>query len=162
MVVASCHKAPSATPLAVRSPDGRIEIVAGRLKSGGLAVRIRHDGRDVIAPSEVGLMPDGEAYGPIEIERSQQVTTANGGEASHGELLVKARERIGGKRALLLRLRAYDQGAAFRLELPPEPGKGNIRLAAETTALRFPRDYACLAVRHAKYLNSHEGDYAPV
>ena len=162
MVVASCHKAPSATPLAVRSPDGRTEIVAGRLKSGGLAVRIRHDGRDVIAPSEVGLVPDGDAYGPVAVEGSQPIASANGGEASHGELLVKARERGGSKRALLLRLRAYDQGAAFRLELPPEPREGNIRLAAETTALRFPRDYACLAVRHAKYLNSHEGDYAPV
>jgi len=59
-------------------------------------------------------------------------------------------------------LRAYDQGAAFRLEIPAEPREGEIRLSSETTALRFPRDYACLAVRHSKYLNSHEGDYAPV
>jgi alpha-glucosidase len=96
------------------------------------------------------------------IEGSEAVASANDDEARHGELLVRARELNDGKRAFPLRLRAYDQGAAYRLEIPAEPREGEIRLSSETTALRFPRDYACLAVRHSKYLNSHEGDYAPV
>ena len=162
IAVASCHREPAAAPRSVRSPDGRTEIVAGRLQNGGLAVRIRHDDRDVVAPSEVGLRPDGDAYGPMIIESSEAIASAEHGDAPHGELLVRARERNGGKRALLLRLRAYDQGAAFRLEIPAKPREGEVRLSSETTALRFPRDYPCLAVRHTKYLNSHEGDYAPV
>ncbi|WP_373929077.1 glycoside hydrolase family 97 N-terminal domain-containing protein [Sphingomonas aerolata] len=108
-----------------------------------MAVRIRHDDRDVVAPSDVGLRPEGDAYGPMIIEGSEAVASANSGEARHGELLVRGRELNGGKRAFPLRLRAYDQGAAFRLEIPAEPRQGEIRLSLETTALRFPRDYAC-------------------
>ncbi|WP_425057500.1 glycoside hydrolase family 97 N-terminal domain-containing protein [Sphingomonas aerolata] len=108
-----------------------------------MAVRIRHDDRDVVAPSDVGLRPEGDAYGPMIIESSEAVASANDDEARHGDLLVRARELNGGKWALPLRLRAYDQGAAFRLEIPAEPRQGEIRLSSETTALRFPRDYAC-------------------
>ncbi|WP_353450994.1 glycoside hydrolase family 97 N-terminal domain-containing protein [Sphingomonas aerolata] len=126
-----------------RSLDGRTEIVAGRLKNGGLAVRIRHDDRDVVAASDVGLRPEGDAYGPMIIEGSEAVVSANDDEARHGELLVRGRELNGGKRAFLLRLRAYDPGAAFRLEIPAEPREGEVRLSSETTALRFPRDHAC-------------------
>ncbi|VXD06617.1 hypothetical protein SPHINGOT1_70085 [Sphingomonas sp. T1] len=79
-------------------------------------------------------------YGPMIIEGSEAVVSSSNGNARHGELLVRARELNGGKRALLLRLRAYDQGAAFRLEIPAEPRQGEIRLSSETTALRFPRD----------------------
>ncbi|MDY0968135.1 MULTISPECIES: glycoside hydrolase family 97 N-terminal domain-containing protein [Sphingomonas] len=108
-----------------------------------MAVRIRHDDRDVLVPSDVGLRPEGDAYGPMIIEGSEAVASANDDEARHGELLVRARELNGGKRAFPLRLRAYNQGAAFRLEIPAEPREGEIRLSSEMTALRFPRDYAC-------------------
>ncbi|MBD8640606.1 glycoside hydrolase family 97 N-terminal domain-containing protein [Sphingomonas sp. CFBP 13733] len=108
-----------------------------------MAVRIRHDDRDVVAPSDVGLRPEGDAYGLMIIEGSEAIASANDDEARHGELLVRGRELNGGKWALPLRLRAYDQGAAFRLEIPAEPRQGEIRLSSETTALRFPLDYAC-------------------
>jgi hypothetical protein len=89
------------------------------------------------------LRPEGDAYGPMIIEGSEAVVSSNNGNARHGELLVRGRELNGGKRAFPLRLRAYDQGAAFRLEIPAEPRQGEIRLSSETTALRFPLDYAC-------------------
>ncbi|MBD8470629.1 MULTISPECIES: glycoside hydrolase family 97 N-terminal domain-containing protein [unclassified Sphingomonas] len=108
-----------------------------------MAVRIRHDDRDVLVPSDVGLRPEGDAYGPMIIEGSEAVASVNDDEARHGELLVRGRELNGGKRAFPLHLRAYNQGAAFRLEIPAEPRQGEIRLSSETTALRFPLDYAC-------------------
>ncbi|WP_416365529.1 glycoside hydrolase family 97 N-terminal domain-containing protein [Sphingomonas aerolata] len=108
-----------------------------------MAVRIRHDDRDVLVPSDVGLRPEGDAYGPMIIEGSEAVASVNDDEARHGELLVRGRELNVGKRAFPLHLRAYNQGAAFRLEIPAEPRQGEIRLSSETTALRFPRDYAC-------------------
>ena len=86
------------------------------------------------------MRPEGDAYGLMIIEGSEAIASANDDEARHWELLVRACELNGGKRAFPLRLRAYNQGAAFRLEIPAEPRKGEIRLSSETTALRFPRD----------------------
>lgn len=160
--VAGCHSGREAPRLTARSPDGRVAIVAGQMRDGGLAIRVRHDGKDVIAPSPVGLQLADDPLGPLAIEGTSVVATAGEADNPHDEVVVHARERGGQRRALLLRLRAYDQGAAFRLELPPRHNGGTLRLAAETTTLRLPWDYDCLAVRHTKYLNSHEGDYAPV
>ena len=80
----------------------------------------------------------------------------------YGTLLIHAREIVGAHRRLDLELRAYDRGAAFRLTLPPQPGLDTVRIAGERTRLNFPRALDCLAVRHEKFVNSHEGDYAPV
>jgi len=127
-------------------------------------VRVRHDGMDVIAPSAVGLRLVGNDLGPMRLLRTT-LTTSGSAPDRNGprftELRVDAEERARGRR-IVLRLRAYDTGAAFRLELPHQSRLSTVRLAAETTELRFPRDYSCLAVRHSEYLNSHEGDYAPV
>nr|WP_276508897.1 glycoside hydrolase family 97 protein [Sphingomonas insulae] len=142
------------------SPDGQVEIMAGRFRGGSLAIRIRHHGKDVIAPSPVGLTLADEPLKRMRIEQSRRPGDRSA-QAYH-ELTIAARETEGSRRALLLHLRAYDTGAAFRIELPRTGSLHALRLAGETTALRFPRDYRCLAVPHDKYLNSHEGDYAPV
>lgn len=147
-LLAACSAGPE-PPLA-RSPDGRVEIVAGRL-GAGLGIRVRHDGADVIAPSPVGLRLGGQPLRPLLIEG-----TSREGDEIH----LRAREGDGPRRHLLLRLRALDTGAAFRLEMPAVPHR--VEVEAELTQLRFPRDYQCLAVRHAKLVNSHEGDYAPI
>ena len=158
-LAAGCSRAPS-DPLAARSPDGQIEIAAGTFANGRLAIRIRHHGADVIAPSPVGLVLADQPLGSLRIERSQR--RASEAAQPYRELLIQARETGGDKRALLLHLRAYNSGAAFRIEQPRTAAAREIRLVGETTSLRFPRDYQCLAVSHTKYLNSHEGDYAPV
>ncbi len=123
-------------------------------------MRIRRHGADVIAPSPVGLILADQPLGSLRIERSQRPTAETA--QPYRELLIQARETGGDKRALLLRLRAYNSGAAFRIEQPRAAAARDTRLVGETTSLRFPRDYQCLAVSHTKYLNSHEGDYAPV
>lgn len=158
-LAAGCSRAPS-DPLAARSPDGQIEIVASTFANGRLAVRIRHHGADVIAPSPLGLILADQPLGSLRIERTQR--PAGEPAQPYRELLIQAREAGGDKRALLLHLRAYNSGAAFRIEQPRTAAAREIRLVRETTSLRFPRDYQCLAVSHTKDLNSHEGDYAPV
>lgn len=165
LMLANCHQAPQGNALAAASPDGRVEIVAGRLPGGTLAVRIRDDGSDVIAPSPVGWQLATDSFGPMVITSVTSTPVAKASDRAtlpYRELVVAARESGGDHRRVNLRLRAYDTGAAFRLELPRQQAFDTVRIAAETTELRFPRDYACLAVRHKEYLNSHEGDYAPV
>jgi len=156
LFLAGCDAKP-ADPLTVRSPDGRVAIVAGLLPNGTLAVRVRHNGADVIAPSPVGLRLADRPLGPLRLLTTRAGTATDG----YREVVVEAREQGGAGRRVVMRMRAYDTGAAFRLVLPSQPGRRQ-RVAAEATELRFPRDQACLAVRHDKYLNSHEGDYAPV
>lgn len=166
LVLGSCQRSPHDNPLAVASPDGRVELVAGRLPGGRLAIRIRHDDVDVIAPSPVGWRLAADDFGPLVITsvqpRPSMAAAADRTALPYRELVVAAREGGGARRQVNLRLRVYDTGAAFRLELPRQPTFGRVRIAAETTELRFPRDYACLAVRHSEYLNSHEGDYVAV
>lgn len=165
LVLTDCHQAPSQNPLAIASPDGHVEIAAGRLSGGNLAVRIRHDGADVIAPSPVGWQLATADFGPMVITSLTPIPVTKASDRAtlpYRELMVAARESGGEHRQVSLRLRAYDTGAAFRLELPRQTAFDAVRIAGETTKLRFPRDYACLAVRHSEYLNSHEGNYAPV
>ncbi|WP_242098401.1 glycoside hydrolase family 97 protein [Sphingomonas sp. CROZ-RG-20F-R02-07] len=150
--------------MSIRSPNGRVTVVAGLLPGGQLAVRVRHEGSDVIAPSPVGLRLADDPLGPVRIVTTRVEAPAVAPDRRtprYGGLAVHVRERGGARRSFDLRLRAYDGGAAFRLVLPRRPG-ASYRIAAETTELRFPRDYDCLAVAHSEYLNSHEGDYAPV
>lgn len=148
MLLAGCDGNGAMTPVA-RSPDGRVEIVAGRLREG-LGIRVRHDGADVIAPSPVGLELAGRPLRALVLASVSR----------HGdEVHLRARERDGQRRSVLIRLKALDGGAAFRIELPPASARREV--AAELTQLRFPRDYHCLAVSHTKLVNSHEGDYAP-
>lgn len=149
----------------VRSPDGAVAIVAGTFPDGQLAIRVRHGDADVIAPSPVGLRLADRPLAPLRIVAMQDLRARSAADRKsppYRELKVIARERTGAGRKLLLLLRAYDSGAAFRLILLPLGDTRATRVAAETTELRFPRDYACLAVRHTEYLNSHEGEYAPV
>lgn len=158
-LLAGCTPQPT-DGLSVSSSNRQIEIVAGTLANGTLGVRIRHNGRDVIAPSPVGFAFADQPIGRMRIEQSQRFVSKTA--QPYAELLIRAREVAGEKRLVQLRLRAYDSGAAFRLEQPRTGARGGIQLAGETTAFRFPRDYQCLAVSHSKYLNSHEGDYALV
>ena len=149
----------------VASPDGRIVIAATVGPNNTLRVGIRHDGSDIIDPSVVGITLAGEPAQPMTIisgERQQPVGAADRRTPAYTALIVHARETNGQHRRLDLELRAYDAGAAFRLVLRPQPRLTTVRITGETTSLTFPRDHSCLGVRHKKFFNSHEGDYAPV
>lgn len=159
-VTASCAPKPAAS-LAARSPDGRISIIAGRLPGGTLAIRVRHDGADVIAPSRVGLRLQEGAVSRVRLLRVAEVrpeAAPDRKEAPFQELRVEGVTTTGPERRFTLRLRAYDTGAAFRLEVPTGP----LTVSAELTRFRFAGDYDCLAAPHTRYVNSHEGDYRPV
>lgn len=136
---------------------------------GGLAYRVRRDGADVIGWSPVGLRLVGEdspvAPEVLSVERG----TGSSAEATrtaaarpprrYASLVIHTRVR---SRRLDWELRAYDDGVAFRLILPFQPGLARARIRRETTGFVFPADYRCLGVRQTRFANSHEGDYAPV
>jgi len=154
----------SAPPKPGRSPDDRISIMSGVSKRGELEVAIRHDGAILIGPSPVALEFADRPIGPLtEIGRIESPVrkTRSGRGRCRGNVVV-ARERENARRIIRLETVACDDGAAFRLVVPPQPGITRVRISGETTRFAVPRDDSCLGVRHRKYFNSHEGDYRPV
>lgn len=146
---------------AVTSPDGQVTIRSALDEEGKIFVSISHRGHVLVAPSPVGIVFAEEPIGPLaEIGRSN----ARGDPALKGcaAQALELRETDGKHRALRLETQACDGGAAFRLVIPAQAAVPSVRIARETTRFNIPRDDQCLGVRHTKYFNSHEGDYAPV
>lgn len=140
------------------SPDGAIGITAGISPAGVFQVAIRHRGRALVDPSPAGLLLADRPLGPLtEIAREAIVPAAG----CTGER-VSAHETVRNGRQLILETSACNDGAAFRLVAPARPGADPWRIAGESTRFVTPRNDACLGVRHAKFFNSHEGDYQPV
>lgn len=161
-MLSSCSRAPALQPGI--SPDNRISIVSGVGYGGGLNVSVWHDGRMLVAPSPVGFdladAPIGRLVRVAPIGAAVSTDPQTGDRCTSGGLV--AREREGQRRLLRLETKACDNGAAFRLVMPAQPGITSLQLAGETTRFVLPRNDSCLGVRHVKYFNSHEGDYATV
>ena len=168
-------------PVRAASPDGRVAVEVALNGDGALQYRVGYDGREVIAPSPVGLtlatdrpdLPDAgrlmgglrvlsvarragvDAYAPVHGKTSR----VNDG---YAEVVVHAQEAGGLRRRLDLVVRAYDAGAALRMVLPPQPGLQQVRITGESTRFAFTRDYACTGLNLGKYANSHEGEFDPI
>jgi alpha-glucosidase len=172
----------AAGPASIASPDGKVAIGAALDANGSLAYTVTYGGTPVIAPSPVGLRiatpghPE-QAYAArlmrgLEILSSDTRQGADSYAPVHGktskvddrysELVIHAQEKEGARRKLDLILRAYDQGAAFRMVIPPQPGVGDVQISAEETVFAFPRDYDCLGLNIGTIQNSHEGEFDPV
>ncbi|MEO7577836.1 MAG: glycoside hydrolase family 97 N-terminal domain-containing protein, partial [Massilia sp.] len=136
-------------PATVSSPDGRVAISVERDAS---RFTISHNGRTVIAPSPLGLELDGAAdFGPLALERRDDVKVdrsialvatkaATARDHYRGATLV-FREKGAARRRLLLDVRAYDDGVAFRYRIgSAEP----VRLRGERTAFVPAGDPECL------------------
>lgn len=140
------------------SPDGSISITAGVSPSGAFEVSIDHHGKTLISPSPVGILLADHPFGSLVETAREAFVPASG---CTGER-VSAREMIKRDRAIILETSACNDGAAFRLIVPGQPGKRIWRVTGESTRFVIARNDACLGVRHAKFFNSHEGDYRPV
>lgn len=163
------------------SPDGRLAIMAALGPDQALNYSVRYDGIEVIAPSPVGLkLSPGQADEAdagqlmnhltiLSVERRQGIDDyapvhgkTSAVRDSYAEMTIHAEESDKTHRKLDLVLRAYNQGAAFRLGLPPQPGLTRVRIAGETSRFAFPRDYSCTGLNLGSYENSHEGEFDPI
>jgi len=143
----------------VTSRSGRVTIKSAVTRGGGLMVAIRHGAALLIAPSPVSLDLAAQPFGALTlVSRSRSLAGAS--DCAQG--IIAARERGGLHREIRLETRACDDGAAFRLVIPPQPAITLVKLASEGTHFVIPRNDRCLGVRHKKYFNSHEGDEALV
>ena len=140
------------------SPDGHVSIKTDVSPDGVFRVSIDHRGKSVISPSPAGIVLADRPFGALVETARTSFVPASG---CTGER-VRAREKDEGGRIVILETSACNDGAAFRLIVPARPGAGAWRVTGESTRFATARNDACLGVRHAKFFNSHEGDYRPV
>jgi len=166
---------------ALQSPDGRVTMAADLSADGVLTYTVAFDGNEIISPSPIGISlyaarPDQAAAGDLSHglrivaadhrAGDDAYTPVNGKVASvrdgYSEATIHLEEQSGPHRKLDVNLRAYNQGAAFRAILPPQPNLSEVRIAGETTKFAFPHSYACLGLNLGRYHNSHEGEFDPI
>jgi alpha-glucosidase len=161
-LAASAH----AGTVSIKSPDGR-NVVA--VDSDKLTYTVSRDGRQIIAPSPLGLNLDIGAIGagaklsghkersvkdtyeivvgkarsaPDHFNESQLAFAANG-KAPQFQLLV----------------RAYDHGVALRYVVPEQAGLSTFKVMGEATQFNFANDYDCWGANMGRFDTSFEAEY---
>jgi alpha-glucosidase len=150
--------AAQAASVVVASPDGRTAI---RIEKDASQFTIARGGKTVIAASPLGLDLDGApAFGPLALERRDDVkvdrtiplvaTKAAAARDHYRGATLVFRERTPDGRRLIIDVRAYDDGVAFRYRID---GAEPVRLRGERTAFVPAGDPECLV---SVYEGAHE------
>ena len=128
----------------VSSPDGRNTVTVG-VREGRLTYSVERDGRPVLLPSGLGFTFRGAV--PLRdnlrivdtVRRTVDETwTQAWGEVAqvrdhHHELRVGVAETAPPARRFTLAVRAFDDGVAFRYEVPAQPALGAFEMTDELT-----------------------------
>jgi alpha-glucosidase len=150
VILLSCP--PSATAAAaaareVRSPDGKIAITIHTDAPLGYSIAV--DGKPVLLRSRLGLELAGDVkLGEKPVVKSEKRNSAdthwenqfgkNRDVRDHyNELNLTLQE---GRLTFGVIARAYDDGVAFRLALPKQPGMDSFTITRDATELTFPED----------------------
>ena len=138
----------------VKSPDGKLALVVS--DEAGLRYRVEFEGKPLLSDSVLGLaFADGTTLGPAaKIDTAKKATRKSTWSDPLGqrrvvpdrfrELRIELREASAGAssvRSFALLARAYDEGVAFRYDLPEASGLGEFTLQRELTEFRFPADH---------------------
>jgi alpha-glucosidase len=136
-----------AEPAEVASPDGRL-IVSVESVGGQPRYAVRYDGRVAIEPSRLGLrfaagqnLDEGLEVGGVSRTQHDETWEQPWGEQRvmrdhHNEMAVSFARA--GKTALVLRVRAFDDGLGFRYEVPADALARNRQITDEITEFRIP------------------------
>ncbi len=157
----------------VSSPNGRVSLTFD-VREGTPHYAVQYDGTPVIESSGLGIRLKGGK--PLNSEfRAQDASvedvdliwepvwgTRSKVENRYQELSVTLKESGAHGRTLKLYFRAYDDGAAFRYEIPAQAGLDRIEIAGEETEIRFPADRKAFVLSRTGFEDSYEGTYDPV
>ena len=158
----------AAGAITVASPDGRSVVT---LDSEKLTYAVSRDGRQIIAPSPLGLNLDIGMLGPG--AQLAEHTRASVDELYH---IVAGKAAVAPDRYNQLDLamvaggpqlrfnvivRAYDNGVALRYAVPRQTGVANFKVMSEATQFNFERDYRCWGANMGRFDSSFEAEYDP-
>jgi len=165
------------------SPNGRVQFEIERSSEGLPRYSVKYDGNVVIQPSRLGVRTSwvAEKFSTPEVTRrsvDEIYHVVLGKTAAvpdrYNEMTLRFRATNEG-RDIELVFRAYDEGAAFRHILPPQPdiprytnfGErtedfSGYTIFGESTEFAFPSDYACWGSNIGQFYTSHEAEFEPV
>jgi alpha-glucosidase len=141
----------SQEPHRLESPDGK-NVVRVAISDGDLVYSVDREGRNLILPSGLGFefrnappMGSGVAISEVSRRTVDEAWEQPWGEVRYvrdhyNELRVSAEEIDGLRRNFNVVFRAFDDGVAFRYELPEQPGLGEFEIMDERTEFRFAED----------------------
>ena len=137
------------------SPDGRVVVVVS--DADGLNYQVRVDGAPALARSSLGL----DLVGGVSLGRRTAIVTRTREDHDerwqnpfgqrrtvrdhYRELKLELKEDADAPGRVNLIMRAYDDGVAFRYEIPVQPGLENYVVTEERTEFIFPSDLTCWA-----------------
>jgi alpha-glucosidase len=155
VVLASAGQSRPAAEHRVMSPDGRLVFVLS--DAGGLNYRVEVDGQPLLKPSHLGLQfAGGVTLGPAAVIRDAKRSKHDGSWENHfGQRRIVCDrwnqaqfnlEQAGTPtRHFGIIVRMFDDGVAFRYELPGASKLGEFTLTRELTEFAFAGDYRCWA-----------------
>lgn len=131
------------------SPDGRVKMRVALDDAGQPRYRVDYDGLPMISWSALGLeLAGGPAWEPLAVVEVARHSWDDTWDPPYGEralvrdhgngLTVTWQEQGGNGRRLTLNAHAYDEGVAFRYQLPAQSSLDEFVIAAESTTFCFP------------------------
>ena len=147
------------------SPDGKLVVTIS--DDQGLSLRAAVDGQSVLTRSRLGLeFKDGTRLGPqTAIIRAKRKACDDTWDNPLGnrrrvrnhyqELRLTLQESNDRKRTFGLVVRAYNDGIAFRYDLPKASGLGDFVLTNELTEFRFADNYRCWSGEESACAENH-------
>jgi alpha-glucosidase len=153
LIAVGCAFVATAAEHQLVAPGGGVKVVVS--DAGGLNYRVEVDGKTVLTNSPLGLeFQDGARLGPATVITGISKNKHSGKwENLFGkrrivlddwrELRLTLEERGTPVRTFGLIVRAYDNGVAFRYDLPEASKLGHFTLTKELTEFRFTEDSRC-------------------
>ena len=142
---------PAGTDLSLISPDGR-SVLTFEVEGGQLFYGMTHDGREAIRRSRLGLRFDtapgfDDRLAVVGVERGSEdnVWEQPWGEARevrdhHNEIALTVQRTDSGQ-TMIVRARCFDEGCAFRYEVPEQAGMpGEVAVVDEITQFTLDPD----------------------
>jgi alpha-glucosidase len=135
----------------VASPDGK-NVVTVMVRQGALWYSLYRERNPLLLPSRLGFefrgAPSlGDSVRIVDSARTKvdETWTQPWGEVArvrdqHNELRVTAEETTSRRRRFVVAFRAFDDGVAFRYELPEQPGLADFEIMDERTEFTFAQN----------------------
>lgn len=160
----------------VTSPDGAIAMAVSRVRSGQagatrLAYQVTFGGDPIIAASALGIDLDGQpplgpamaitSVTPSDVDETYTLPVGKTSQVRnhYRAMTVELREPDAPGRRMMLDVRAYDDGVAFRYRVPAQENVGDVRITNEATEFQLAGDATTYPLFLRGYRTSWEDDY---
>lgn len=163
------------SPLAVTSPDGRVQIEFSLRKTENADAaphyRVMFREKEIVGYSRLGIDMQGEDSlgGNCQVESTEsqsvyeeytQITGKRRTVTSHATtLVIRLRETAGPHRNWEVVFRAYDDGVAFRYRFPKQEGWNELAILEERTEFCLPAHSTVFALPLNGFTTSYEKRY---